>query len=135
MSLDVERVQEKLAFIAQQAADLRRLAQEVTRERFTADGWLVRGAKYALQTAIEAMLDVLYHLAVKAASYAPADGRDALNHLTGRGVFTEEEAVVFQEMIGFRNRLVHGYELRTRSAGRGSRTRSPEYCTACFTGE
>lgn len=110
MSVDIQRLLEKLAFIAQQAADLRRLADSVTREQFTADPWLVRGAKYALQTAIEAMLDTLYHLAAKAFSHAPADGRDALNHLAGHGVFTAEEAEVIREMIGFRNRLVHGYE-------------------------
>lgn len=107
---DLTRVEEKLAYIAQQVADPRRLAEQVGIEGFAADPWLVRGAKYALQTAIEAMIDVAYHLAAKAFRYAPADGRDAIDHLARQGVYSPQQAAVFQEMLRFRNRVVHGYE-------------------------
>lgn len=108
--IDTERIRQKLAFILQQAADLRRLPDITDKEMFIRDPWLVRGAKYALQTAIEAMIDTAYHLAARAFTYAPADARDALAHLEQRGVFSPEEASSFQEMVRFRNRVVHGYD-------------------------
>lgn len=108
--VDRSRLEEKLAFIAAQVADLRRLAAERDLGSFAADPWIVRGAKYALQTAIEAMIDTAYHLSAKAFRYAPDDGRDAVDRLVKEGVLPADSAGIFQEMIRFRNRIVHGYD-------------------------
>lgn len=107
---DRERVMHKLAFITQQVDDLRRLAGSVDPERFVADAWLIRGAKYALQTAIEAMIDVAYHLSARAFSHPPTDAGDALETLRANGLFAPEDGPTFMEMIRFRNRVVHGYD-------------------------
>jgi uncharacterized protein YutE (UPF0331/DUF86 family) len=102
-------VEEKLAYISHQVADLRQLAAQVSAEEFIAHPWLVRGAKYALQTAVEAMIDLAYHLAAKSFAYAPADARDAFTFLGRRGVFGDRTPT-FLEMVRFRNAIVHGYE-------------------------
>ncbi len=84
--VDRSRIEEKLAFIAGQVSDLCDLARQRDERSFTADPWVVRGAKYALQTSIEAMIDTAYHLAAKAFRYAPDDARDAIDRLVKEGV-------------------------------------------------
>lgn len=67
--VQIERVREKLAYIEEQTAALTGLVKQTTLSAFRRDPWKVRGARYALQTAIEAMIDTLYHLAAKGFSF------------------------------------------------------------------
>lgn len=106
--VDAHRVRERLAYIREQVEDLRELVAQ-SGAALLQDRWKVRGARYALQTAIEAMIDILYHLTAKAFSFAPTHAREAVDYLWQRGLFTAEEASLFREMIAFRNRLVHHY--------------------------
>lgn len=46
---------------------------------------MLGGLKYALQTAIEALVDLAYHLCAKLYMHAPADARDALVVLAQQG--------------------------------------------------
>ena len=108
--IDRQRVLEKLAYLEEQLADLAQLAQEATEDTLAKDPWKGRGVRYALQTAIEAIIDIVYHVAAKGYSHAPADARDAVQYLARQGVFPESEAEVLTQMIRFRNRLVHGYD-------------------------
>lgn len=117
--IDARRVRERLAYIGEQVEDLRQLvAQSGT--ALLQDSWKVRGVRYTLQTAIEAMIDILYHLAAKALSFAPAHAREAVDHLSQHGLITAEEARLFREMIGFRNRLVHPRASTTPGCTRSS---------------
>lgn len=106
--IDEGRVRERLAYICEQVRDLRQLAAQAG-PALLQDRWLIRGARYALQTAIEAMIDILYHLSAKGFSFAPAHAREAVDHLWKKGLINEDEAEIFREMIGFRNRLFHHY--------------------------
>lgn len=108
--VDRSRIEEKLAFIAGQVSDLRDLARQRDEQSFIADPWVVRGAKYALQTSIEAMIDTAYHLAAKAFRYAPDDARDAIDRLVKEGVLPPPLGEVSEDMVRFRNRIVHGYD-------------------------
>jgi len=68
------------------------------------------GLKYLLQTSIEAMIDIAYHVAAKEFCYPPNDARDALKVLMEKGVISALEFDTYVAMVGLRNRLVHGYE-------------------------
>ena len=107
--IDRERVMAKIAFTRSQVSSIRELLTARSREQITGDPWLTKGLIYSLQTAIEAMIDLLYHLAAKKYGYAPADARDALRVLVEKGLIPEADRPVYSAMIGFRNRVVHGY--------------------------
>ncbi len=108
--MDLARVAEKSTYIREQVAALRHLIGTKSREEILRDPWLIRGVKYCLQTAIEAVIDLAYHVCAKGLGYAAVDGRDAIRKLGEVGVLTPEEVTTYQAMIGFRNRLVHGYQ-------------------------
>lgn len=110
MAVDRERIMQKFAFIREQVSAISSLLSSRSREEILGDPWLIRGLKYALQTAIEAMIDVCYHVCARHYAYPPADARDALRLLRERGAVSEEDARTYTSMVGFRNRLVHGYE-------------------------
>lgn len=108
--IDTEKIKGVLDSIEQQVADLRQLAASVDAERFVNDPWLVRGVKYALQTAIEAMIDVSYYIAAQVFTHAPIDADDAIDTLAENGVIAPEAASVYKAMIGFRNRVAQGHD-------------------------
>lgn len=110
MVIDAQRIRTKLAYIQEQVAAIQSLTGTKTREEILADPWVVRGIKYALQTAIEAMIDIAYHVAAKQFNVAPTDSRHALSILAEKGVYSQEELRIYGSMVGFRNRVVHGYQ-------------------------
>ncbi len=64
----------------------------------------------ALLTAIEALIDIAYHLSAKRLDTAPADARDAFQRLREAGLITPETVARMSPLIGFRNRVAHAYE-------------------------
>ena len=110
MGPDRERVMAKIGYIREQVASIRELLNSKTKEQVLGDPWLVKGLKYALQTAVEAMIDLAYHIAAKKFGHAPADARDAVRVLMERGLIAPQNWPVYSAMIGFRNRVVHGYQ-------------------------
>jgi uncharacterized protein YutE (UPF0331/DUF86 family) len=110
MTLDEERVYEKTAYIQGQISSIQGLLQENSREEIISNQWLIKGLKYSLQTSVEAMVDIAYHISAKHIKVAPSDGREAITILTQNGVLSEEEQELYSAMIGFRNRVVHGYQ-------------------------
>lgn len=110
MALDRERVIRKTSYIREQTAVLRRLLTERGKEAILQDPWLLAAVKYLLQTAIEACIDLTYHVCAKRLGQAPEDARDGLRRLQEAGLLAEAEQTRYNDMIGFRNRLVHGYQ-------------------------
>ncbi|KKM09539.1 toxin-antitoxin system antitoxin subunit [Clostridiales bacterium PH28_bin88] len=110
MELDRERMLAKAAYILEQVEAIRHLTNTRNMEAITGDAWMLKGLKYSLQTAVEAMIDMVYHISAKRFAHAPADARDALRVLTENGIFTQEEFEVYTSMVGFRNKVVHGYQ-------------------------
>lgn len=113
LDVDSVRVREKLAYVKEQVEDLKLLQSQTDAETFSGDQWLVRGVRYSLQTAIEAMIDVAYHVSAKAFSHGPKNARDALRTLGQHGVLSKDDVKTYSDMVGFRNRVVHGYETIT----------------------
>lgn len=62
------------------------------------------------QTAIEACIDLAYHISAQKYGHAPSDARDAMERMAKAGLISEANLRTYSAMIGFRNRLVHGYQ-------------------------
>jgi len=110
MTVDQERVLQKIAYIREQVSALEELVKTSERHTILNDPWKLKGVKYSLQTAIEAVIDLAYHVVTKKYNQAPSDARDALRVLAGSGAITSAECDEYTAMVGFRNRLVHGYQ-------------------------
>ena len=110
MTFDEERILEKIAYIQGQVLAIRNLLNENNKEEVIANQWLIKGLKYSLQTSIEAMIDIAYHISAKHIKTAPSDGREAIVILTQNGILADDEQELYSAMIGFRNRVVHGYQ-------------------------
>jgi uncharacterized protein YutE (UPF0331/DUF86 family) len=110
MVFDEERILEKIAYIQGQVLAIRNLLSENSKEEVIANQWLIKGLKYSLQTSVESMIDIAYHISAKHLQKAPADGRDAIAILTQSGILADDERELYSAMIGFRNRVVHGYQ-------------------------
>ena len=108
---DPQRIERRAAYVREQVQRLRTLAATVDLATFTAEGgWLASGARYALQTAIEGLVDIAYHVCARRFSYAPPDARSAFRHLAEAGLLDQALTARTLGMVGFRNVVVHGYD-------------------------
>lgn len=110
MLIDRERILQKIAYIREQVNAVEELVNISERQELLNDPWKLKGIKYSLQTAIEALIDIAYHVIAKRFNYPPADARDAFRALAANGVISSDEFDTYTTMVGFRNRLVHGYQ-------------------------
>ena len=102
-------MEEELAAVREQAAAYHSLLAASTDPQGALRAALLRGLKYSLQTTIQAMIDVAYHIAAKDFRHAAHDAYDAFACLERGGVTPGARGPVYRRMIGFRNVLVHGY--------------------------
>jgi len=110
MILDIERIERKIAYIREQINTITKIIKTCGEQDIFQDPLKLSGLKYLLQTSIEAMIDIAYHVAAKEFCYPPNDARDALKVLMEKGVISASEFDTYVAMVGLRNRLVHGYE-------------------------
>jgi uncharacterized protein YutE (UPF0331/DUF86 family) len=110
MIIDTERVMTKITYIKQQLTDIQQLLHNKSKEQILKDPWIIKGLKYSLQTAIEAMIDIVFHICAKHFNKAPTDARNGLEILVENKVIDKNSFFVYSQMIGFRNRIVHGYQ-------------------------
>ena len=64
MTIDHERVMTKITYIKEQLTDIHQLLHNKSKEQILNDPWIVKGLKYSLQTAIEAMIDIVFHICI-----------------------------------------------------------------------
>jgi len=107
---DRERIMAKIGYIREQIVGIRKLLADKSKEEVLSDPWLIKGLKYALQTSVEAMIDIAYHIAAKEYNHAPSEAREAIRVLVDNGLVSRKDLPVYGAMIGFRNRVVHGYQ-------------------------
>lgn len=110
VGIDRDRILFKMAYIRKQVSSIKELLTEKSREEILSDPWLVKGLKYSLQTSVEALIDLTYHIAAKNFGHAPSDARDAIRLLAESGLIPGDNFPVYSAMIGFRNCVVHGYQ-------------------------
>ncbi|HEU4370122.1 MAG TPA: DUF86 domain-containing protein [Methylomirabilota bacterium] len=105
---DKELIAKKLALIETCVQQLRQLARpsaiasDVREERFV---------EHTLQIAIQAALDVASHIVSDERLGEPRTNRELFDLLERRGWITSALAATMRRMVGFRNILVHGYEI------------------------
>lgn len=82
-----ERIARRAAYVREQMERLRQLAATTDLQSFAAPGtWRAAGARYALQTSIEAVIDLAFHICAKRLQQAPRDARDAFTRLSRAGL-------------------------------------------------
>lgn len=104
---DPDLVEKKLAQIETYVADLRRLARVDELERDLREQ---RFVEHTLQLAIQAALDAASHIVSDERLGEPATNRELFDLLARGGFLPFDRVALLQNMAGFRNVLVHGYD-------------------------
>ena len=94
-----EKVHGLLRNLEKALEQLRKLAK-LKREDFLADLITLGAAKYYLQTAIEACIDIGNHFISSEGYRAPKDYRDIFNILEENGIITKEEGNQVRQLVG-----------------------------------
>lgn len=105
---DPDLIAKKLALIETLVQELRRLGRP---ERIEHDLREERFVEHTLQIAIQAALDVASHIVSDERLGEPRTNRELFDLLERAGILPAAVAVHLRDMVGFRNVLVHGYEL------------------------
>jgi uncharacterized protein YutE (UPF0331/DUF86 family) len=105
---DIELIEKKVAFIEARVRELRELsrpaaiATDVREERFAA---------YTLQIAVQAALDVASHIVSDERLGEPDTNRQLFDLLAAAGWLSPGLTETMHNMAGFRNVVVHGYQV------------------------
>jgi uncharacterized protein YutE (UPF0331/DUF86 family) len=105
---DVDLVYKKLAFIETCVRELRDLARP---EEVLTDLREQRFEAHTLQIAIQAALDVASHIVSDERLGEAGTNRSFFEKLVQHGWVPRELASTLHDMVGFRNILVHGYDI------------------------
>ena len=108
MSLNVDRLRAKLNDISRSLTRLQSF-QSMSRAEFLADEDAQDIARSRLLTAVEAALNICYHLAAKELHTIPDDYAQCFTILGDGGLISKDLAQNLALMARFRNRLVHLY--------------------------
>ncbi len=94
---------------AENALDALYDLSHLPREEFLKNRHYVSSAKYNLLVAIEACIDIAYHLISKNKMRLPKDYADSFRVLNEKGIISDDLTHRLVLMARFRNRLVHIY--------------------------
>lgn len=105
---DPELLAKKLAVVETCVADLRRLARP---DQIDRDLREQRFVEHTLQIAIQAALDAASHIVSDGRLGEPRTNRELFDLLQRNGWIDDDLADTLRRMVGFRNILVHGYDV------------------------
>jgi uncharacterized protein YutE (UPF0331/DUF86 family) len=108
VSMDEDLVNAKVDIIEQNLRELEELGG-MMKDEFTSSFRDLQAAKHMLQEAVEAALDLAYHVIASRGYRRPEDYKEAFTVLEENGVVDHDFAERLQDMAGFRNLLVHRY--------------------------
>ncbi len=108
-SINRESINERLDYIKEQEESLQALVDAGELDEELGRGVGFNGVVRMLQTSIEAMIEIAYHLSAKLYAIAPDNSRHAFEILWERGDIPDDFIVIARRMVGFRNIVVHGY--------------------------
>lgn len=91
MELDAQRIGSRVAYAREQVEMIESLLATTPREQIISDPWTLGGLKYALQTAIEALIDIAYHICARVYKHPPVDARDAFSVLAQQAVISQTD--------------------------------------------
>ena len=105
---DMDLLAKKLALIETAVKELKtqgrpnRIADDIKEARFI---------EHTLQIAIQAAMDVASHIVSDERLGEPRTNREVFELLAKTGWISKNRVKVLKEMVGFRNILVHGYDV------------------------
>lgn len=105
---DIDLIAKKLAYIETCVRELRSLARP---EEIPTDILQRRFVEHTLQIAIQAALDASAHIVADERLGEPSRNRDLFEILAKNGWLPENLATPLRAMVGFRNVLVHEYQV------------------------
>ena len=105
---DSDLVEKKLAFIETCVGELRRLSRP---EQLEEDVKEARFVEHTLQITVQAALDAASHIVADDRLGEPRTNRELFDLLRRAGWFSEQLASTLRQMVGFRNIVVHGYQI------------------------
>ena len=108
MTLNVDLIQSRFEDIQQSLERLRQIA-ELSRSAFLADQDTVDVACYRLLVAVEAALQICFHVSAQRLQRAPEAYAECFGLLGEAGILSEDLSSRLQRMARFRNMLVHVY--------------------------
>jgi uncharacterized protein YutE (UPF0331/DUF86 family) len=108
LNLDSARITEHIKTIETNLQELETLRGR-SFEDFEQDSRSVAAAKYWLQTAVQAMIDISSHICARLGLAVQQDSGESIRALEKRGLFSKDRATMYVKMIRFRNVLVHLY--------------------------
>ncbi len=108
MTLDHDRIRDKLQDIHKSLERLQRL-RSLGRDRFLADEDSQDIARSRLLSAIEAALNICFHVTARKLKTVPEDYGDCFRNLGQADLIDSSLAERLADMARFRNRLVHLY--------------------------
>lgn len=107
--IDYNRITEKIKFIRDNLKKLKELS-ELKQEDFLNDYRNYDTAKYNLQAAIEAVLDIAAHIIAREELGSPDTNADSFRILSEAGIIEGSMLLKLVKMTKFRNRIVHLYD-------------------------
>ena len=108
MTLNEELIRSRCQEIAESLVRLERIGEK-TKEVFLNDCDAQDIASYRLLVAIEAALNLCYHIAAKRLKKVPEDYAECFAILSEAGIIPMELSERLQKMARFRNLLIHMY--------------------------
>lgn len=107
--INFTRLAENIEFIRTNLKKLKELS-ELEKNKFLSDYRNYDTAKYNLQAAVEAMIDIADHIISREELGNPDTSADLFRILADSGLFEEKLLLTFVKMAKFRNRIVHLYD-------------------------
>ena len=120
--VDTELISRKLSRL-QGYVDELKAATDISREKYRSDIRTKAFVERFLHLAIEEVIDIANHIVSFEQWREPSGYRDLLQVLSEKEVIPEKQLSRFQNMISFRNMLVHRYEHIASPAPRSSACR------------
>lgn len=109
MTVDREKIRQKLHFIRSELRELHRL-QRMSEGEFKKNSIYPAAAARMLQVTIEAMLDICAHIVSREGWGLPKSYREAVILAAEHGIIPKDMQDTYEQMARFRNRLVHLYD-------------------------
>ena len=106
--IDPEAVQALLQSLSEYTEDLRSY-QQLSHDEVVADRNYQSMIRYAMQTAIQCVVDIANHLLIGGDLEQPSDSRSAILGLGRQGILPQDFAQELTGMPGLRNVIVHRY--------------------------
>ena len=106
--IDPQATQALLQTLSEYTEDLRTY-QQLSRDEVVADRNYQSMIRYALQTAIQCVIDIANHLLIGGDLERPSDSRSAILGLGRHGILPQDFAQELAGMSGLRNVIVHRY--------------------------